>query len=71
MQQFAEYRSDPEVDPYREAESFVYHPSWTAPLFKALSFVIRIMCLDSHDEQVAAWKALVRRGFSAKGNRSF
>jgi iron(III) transport system substrate-binding protein len=69
--QFAEYRSDPEVDPYREAESFTYHPSWTAPLFKTLSFVIRIMCLDSHDEQVAAWRALVNADFPPKATAVF
>jgi iron(III) transport system substrate-binding protein len=69
--EWAEYRSDPEVDPYREAASFVYHPSWTAPLFKALSFVIRIMCLDSHDEQVVAWKALVNAGFPPKATAVF
>ena len=69
--QFAEYRSDPEVDPYREAASFIYHPSWTASLFKALSFVIRIMCLDSHDEQLAAWKALIDAGFPPKATAVF
>ena len=69
--EFAEYRSDPGVDPYREAESFIYHPSWTAPLFKVLSFVIRIMCLDSHDEQVAAWTALVNAGFPPKATAVF
>ena len=69
--EFAEYRSDPEVAPYREAESFTYHPSWTAPLFKTLSFVIRIMCLDSHDEQVAAWRALVNADFPPKATAVF
>ena len=69
--EFAEYRSDPGIDPYREAESFVYHPSWTAPLFKTLSFVIRIMCLDSHDEQVAAWTSLVNAGFPPKATAVF
>ena len=61
----------PESILYREAESFIYHPSWTAPLFKTLSFVIRIMCLDSHDEQAAAWKALVNAGFPPKATAVF
>ena len=61
--EYALYRSDPGVDPYEEAKSFMYHPKWTGPLFKVMSFIIRIMCLDSHDEQVAAWKALVAAGF--------
>jgi iron(III) transport system substrate-binding protein len=69
--EFAPYRSDPEVNPYEEAKSFVYHPSWTGPLFKVISFVIRIMCLDSHDEQVDAWKALVHAGFPPKATALF
>ena len=69
--EFARYRSDPDVDPYREAESFVYRSNWTGPLFKVISFVIRIMCLDSHDEQVSAWKALVRAGFPPKATAVF
>ena len=61
--EYAAYRSDPGVDPYEEAKSFTYHPQWTGPLFKVMSFIIRTMCLDSHDEQVSAWKALVAAGF--------
>jgi iron(III) transport system substrate-binding protein len=69
--EFAPYRSDPSVNPYEEAGSFVYHPAWTGPLFKAISFIIRIMCLDSHDEQVAAWRALVAAGFPPKATAAF
>ena len=68
---YAQYRSDPGVDPYEEAESFMYHPKWTGPLFKVMSFIIRIMCLDSHDEQVAAWKALVAAGFPPQATALF
>jgi ABC-type Fe3+ transport system substrate-binding protein len=69
--EFAAYRSDPTVDPYQEAKSFIYHSDWTAPLFKVISFIIRVMCLDSHDEQVSAWKALVAAGFPAKATTVF
>ena len=56
---------------YEEAKSFMYHPKWTGPLFKVMSFIIRIMCLDSHDEQVAAWKALVAAGFPPQATALF
>ena len=69
--EFAPYRSDPGVNPYEEAGSFVYHPAWTSPLFKAISFIIRVMCLDSHDEQVAAWRALVAAGFPPEATAVF
>jgi ABC-type Fe3+ transport system substrate-binding protein len=69
--EYAPYRSDPEVNPYEEAKSFMYHPKWTGPLFKVMSFIIRVMCLDSHDEQAAAWKALVAAGFPPQATAIF
>ena len=69
--QYASYRSDPGVDPYEEAKSFMYHPKWTGPLFKVMSFIIRVMSLDSHEEQVAAWKALVAAGFPPQATALF
>lgn len=56
------FRSDPEVDPYRDATQFIYHPEWTSPLFRTISFFVRVACLDSHDEQAAAWRALIAAG---------
>jgi iron(III) transport system substrate-binding protein len=61
--EFLAYRSDPDVQPFEEAKLFSYHPAWTGPLFKTMGFIIRVMCLDSHDEQVTAWKALIDAGF--------
>lgn len=69
--QYTEYRSDPEVFPYEEAKFFTYHPGWTGPLFKTMSFIIRVMSLDPHDEQVSAWKALVAAGFPPRASERF
>ncbi len=69
--QYTEYRSDPEVFPYEEAKLFTYHPGWTGPLFKTMSFIIRVMSLDPHDEQVSAWKALVAAGFPPRATERF
>lgn len=69
--QFKEFRSDPDVDPYVEARHFTYHEAWTAPYFRAMSFIIRVMCLDPHDEQVRAWKALIEAGFPPEATATF
>jgi len=69
--EFTSFRADPDVFPYKEAELFTYHPEWTAPLFKTMSFIIRVMCLDSHDEQVSAWKALVAARFPRQAFAKF
>ena len=69
--EFAGFRSDPDVMPYQEAGLFTYHPAWTAPLFKTMSFIIRVMCLDPHDEQASAWKALAAAGFPSGALKKF
>ncbi len=69
--EFASFRSDPEVMPYAEAKHFTYHPAWTGPLFKTMNFIIRVMALDSHDELVSAWKALIAAGFPREALKKF
>jgi len=63
--------SDPTVFPYEEAKLFTYHPAWTASLFRTLSFIIRVSNLDPHDEQVAAWKALIDAKFPPEATAKF
>ncbi len=69
--QYLEFRSDPDVEPYEEAKFFTYHEEWTGPLFGPLRFIIRTMCLDTHDEQVAAWKALIDADFPPEATARF
>ncbi len=57
------YMADPDERPYAEAGSFVYRPEWTGPVFAAIRFLIRVMCVDTHQEQKRAWDALRRNGF--------
>ena len=47
-----------EADPYRDAQAFEYHEAWTAPLFSAIRFLVRVMCIDSREELVSARKAI-------------
>jgi ABC-type Fe3+ transport system, periplasmic component len=69
--EYAAYRSDPDTFPYEEAKAFTYHEAWTGPLFSALRFIIRVSCIDSHDEQVAAWQALIAANFPPKATATF
>jgi hypothetical protein len=56
--QFRALRSDPDVFPYEAAKTFTYEGKRTAPLFNAIAFVFRVMCIDTHQELTAAWQAL-------------
>jgi len=56
--QFRALRSDPDVLPYEAAKSFTYEARRTRDLFNTTAFVIRVMCIDTHNELTAAWRAL-------------
>jgi ABC-type Fe3+ transport system substrate-binding protein len=64
-------RSDPNDDPYESARSFTYHAAWTAPLFRALSFVIRVMCVDTEVELHEAAAALAENGSPPQAQAAF
>jgi iron(III) transport system substrate-binding protein len=63
--------SDPDENPYLAARSFTYHPAWTGPLFRALSFVIRLMCVDTEEELHAASAALLAHGSPPRAKAAF
>lgn len=69
--EWREFRSDPDVLPYEQANAFVYHAAWTAALFRPLGFIIRVLCIDTHDELRAAWQALIAAGFPAQATALF
>jgi iron(III) transport system substrate-binding protein len=52
-------RSDPEAAPYAGSAQLIYRPDWTGARFRAMAFVIRVMCQDTHDELVAAWRTIL------------
>jgi iron(III) transport system substrate-binding protein len=56
--EFTAFRSDPDVNPYAGETPLVYNAAWTGSLFREMSFVIRIMGIDTHNELVAAWRAI-------------
>ena len=69
--EFDAFRSDPGEKPYDEARAFTYHPAWTGPLARTLTFIIRATCLDAHDELGHAYSALFRAGFPARATALF
>ncbi|MGH8020480.1 MAG: extracellular solute-binding protein [Opitutaceae bacterium] len=64
--EFEKYRSDPGVNPYAPENDFVYHPEWTGGVFREMSFLIRVVCLDAHHELVEAWRAIIDAGQPAE-----
>ena len=69
--EFQQFRSDPEIAPYELAKTFTYHEKWTAPLFRPIAFVFRLMCIDTHEEQTDAWRALIDAGFPPEAKEVF
>ena len=66
-----QFRSDPDVNPYALAKTFKYHGEWTGPLFRPIAFIVRVMCIDSHDELTAAWRELRAAGFPPEALATF
>ena len=55
-------RSDPDAAPFADEEHLIYHPEWTSGVFREMAFVVGAMCLDTHDELVSAWRAIIAAG---------
>ena len=68
---FDAYRADPEENPYEEARDFVYHRAWTGPLYGALAFVVRVMCVEPEEELQQAYGALAKAGFPPQATALF
>jgi len=54
--------SDPADNPYATTDQLIYRPAWTAGLFREMSFIIRVMCMDTHKELTDAWREIVAAG---------
>ncbi len=62
---YREYRTDADIDPYRDSGGFVYRGAWTGPLFNELRFIIRVAFIDVNTELKAAWSSLIEAGMPA------
>ena len=69
--EYQPFMADPGVYPYEEARGFSYHPEWTGALFGPLRLIVRVMCIDSHEEARAAWAELIKAKFPREASRVF
>lgn len=60
--EFAAHRSDPSVNPYAASDPLIYNAAWTGGIFREMSFVIRIICIDTHKELAEAWREICKPG---------
>jgi ABC-type Fe3+ transport system substrate-binding protein len=67
---YAQHLADPDANPYGH-KGLEYVEKWTSPLFRAIAFVIRSMCLDPIDELQDAWHALHVAGFPNEATSVF
>ncbi len=58
--EFATFRTYPRSDPYRDVEGFEYRASLTGRVFNELRLIVKIACIDPHEELRAAWTAILR-----------
>lgn len=65
------HMSDAGELPYEKAKRFTYRAEWTGAAFSTLRFLIRVLCVDAHREQRAAWRALVAAGFPPEATAAF
>ena len=49
--------------PYESAGPLVYHREWTGASFHWIRQLVRVMCIDPHDELADAWRAMRAAGF--------
>jgi iron(III) transport system substrate-binding protein len=69
--EYAQYRADPDEQPYAIDRALVYRADWTAKLFRTLSFIVKNMCVDTHDDLADAHRALIESGFPPRATALF
>jgi ABC-type Fe3+ transport system substrate-binding protein len=52
----------PGVNPYEDEGNFTYDRALTGKVFNTLRTLVKVMCIDSHDEMKAAWEAIIAAG---------
>lgn len=58
--------NDRDEMPFEKARAFTYHPEWTGPAFNSIRFLVRVLCVDSHEELRTAWQEIVATGMSER-----
>ncbi|MBC7979646.1 MAG: extracellular solute-binding protein [Armatimonadetes bacterium] len=52
----------PGVKPYADEGNFTYDRELTGKVFNTLRQLVKVMCIDSHEEMKSAWEAMIAAG---------
>ncbi|WP_050029411.1 extracellular solute-binding protein [Verrucomicrobium sp. BvORR034] len=63
--------TDPHADPMETSRAFTYHPEWTNHLFGVVRYLVKVMCVDTHEDQRRAWEMLISRNFPPRATAVF
>ena len=44
--------------PFEKAKAFTYQPELTGPAFSSIRFLVRVLCVDSHEELKEVWQQI-------------
>lgn len=61
-----QHMSDPDTNPFVVAETFTYHPAWTAAYYPLIGPLVKAVALDPRGELTQAWEAILLAGGPAK-----
>ena len=56
------YLFKPDYNPYESGADFKYRSEWTGKYFDLLRVLLKSVAIDTHDELVAAWRAICAAG---------
>jgi iron(III) transport system substrate-binding protein len=52
----------PDASPYEDDGNYTYDPALTGKVFNTLRQLVKVMCIDSHEEMKEAWDAIIAAG---------
>jgi iron(III) transport system substrate-binding protein len=55
----------PDLNPYTDGGNLTYQRELTGAAFNSLRQIVRILCIDSHEEMKSAWRAMIAAGMPA------
>jgi hypothetical protein len=61
----------PGIQPYEDPGNFTYQPELTGKSFNTLRQLVKVMCIDSHEEMKSAWRAMHKAGMPAEALAAF
>lgn len=62
---------NPESNPYTDGGTITYDKELTGKTFNTLRNIVKIACIDSHEEMKHAWKAMKAAGFPEEAMTAF